>query len=651
MKKLISTTLLMLLFSVFAQAQFTSDPAENTQLSNLTGEQALPKIAVCSDGSMYISWFSYENSNYDVRLQYLDMNGNPQWEDNGMLISEETQMSWLTDYSLTTDPANHAIVTFQDIRTGYNNPVGYRVSPAGEMVWGADGILLSNNENMEPDPVVCATEDGNIVFAWQSLGDASEIHMQKVSPSGDLLWGDGIVLSESGVDYTSPYLQTADGDYAYLIWHKETGPFYAPNRGLYVQKLDTDGSFMWTEDAEIYAPVPAGAVVYLEMCRDNNGGIIFSWYGNDVGTHFNCWIQHMNADGSVTMAANGEVVSTSQVRNHMYPSAAYLPSTDEIIVYFSEQDLDQNQRGLYAQKFDMQGNRQWTDDGLQLIALSNNDYSLPKASGYMDKAICTYGAYEFGNVSDEKVQAVMLDADGNFVWNDQFIDMSTVQSSKLHRVMTPLTSGQWVAVWGDERNGNRDIYAQNIFPDGTMGIGPVEGGKIQGFVRDATTNLAIESATITATNADEGFETSDTPFGSHYSFMVPAGTYDLTCEASGYQMAEATGMEVMTDQVITYTFYLEPTDQVTGVEEFSGSRIVATPNPFNNVINLTVPFSVDQVQNVTITDLTGRTVIKDNNFVNSGNVIRPDVSGLNPGIYFVNIHTQTQHYSCKIVKK
>jgi len=647
MKKVLFTIFLLFLVAFYTNAQFTSNPDENTQLSNLSGEQAIPKIAVCSDGSMYVSWFSNESGNYNMRLQYLDVDGNAQWEENGLLISDEPQMTWLTDYDLTVDPDNYAVITFQDIRETDNNPVGYRVSPAGTMAWGESGIMLSDNANFEPAPKVCATEAGNLIFAWQSQGDASEVHLQKVSPAGDLLWGDGIALFETGIEYTAPYLQPADGDYVFLIWHKETGPFWAPNRGLYVQKLNTDGSFMWPEDVEIFAPVASGAVVSLVICRDNDGGIIFSKYGNDSGTHFNCWVNHMSADGTLTMPANGVLVSTSMSQNHMYPAPSFLPETEEIVVFFSEQDLNQNMRGLYAQKIDLLGNRLWSDNGIVLIPLSNNDYSLPQANGYMDMAICVYGAYEFGNFSDEKVQAVMLDSEGNYVWDDEFIDMSTVQSAKLHRTMTPVHSGQWVAVWGDERNGNRDIYAQNIHLDGSMGPGAAANGKLQGFVRDATTNVAIDAANIFAANADDSYLTSQTPFGSHYSFMIPEGAYNLSCEATGYQTAEATGIVVAADQNTQYSFYLMPVDNITGTGIEMADQPGLYPNPVGKLLNISIPNSDNQILNVEIRDVQGRILI---NFRPSLNEVQLDVSNLEVGFYYYTINTLNSQYNGKIIK-
>jgi len=257
----------------------------------------------------------------------------------------------------------------------------------------------------------------------------------------------------------------ADGDNVYLIWHTETGPFWAPNRGTYVRKLGADGNNLWAADAEIVAPVAMGPVITLQMCPDDAGGIVFAWYRNDVGTHFNCFVQHMDDQGNKTMPAGGVVVSTSEARNRMYPAPAFLDANQEIMVYFSEQDLNQNQRGLYVQKLDLGGSRLWGDEGKMLIPLSNNDYSLPSASGLHDRAICIF---EEGNTTN--IQATMLDSDGNYVWPQQFVNMSTASSSKIHRDMSPYYFGQWFAAWEDDRNGSTNIYAQNIQPDGSLGM-------------------------------------------------------------------------------------------------------------------------------------------------------------------------------------
>ena len=466
MKKLVLFVVLALFVGLLSKAQWTSDPSQNTPLSTASGEQALPKIAACTDGSVYIAWFSIESSNYNVRLQRLDKDGVALWEPGGILISDNPQDSWITDWDMSVDAADHALLVFSDIRSGALNPYGYRVSPSGEMMYGENGAILSGSPNDEPSPKVCGLESGNAVFAWQSEGSSSEVHLQKVAPDGQLLWGTGIIFSSTSANYTSPYVAPATGDQVYLLWHKQTGPYYAPNRSLCVQLLDENGAPVWTSDAVVYAPVPSGIIVSLDFCRDNAGGFVFTWY-RDQALHFHCYIQHMDTDGNMTMPAN-TLLSTATERNHMYPTVAFLPQTQEIIAYFSEQDLNQNQRGLYAQKLDLAGNRLWSDAGKTLIPLSDNDYSLPAASGLEDKAICIYEAVNYGSIGG-KVQAVMLNSAGEFVWPGQFVDLCTIESAKYHRAMSGYFWGQWVTAWGDERGTDRDIYAQNIQPDGTLG--------------------------------------------------------------------------------------------------------------------------------------------------------------------------------------
>ncbi len=467
MKKVMLFIVLNLLLGLQSKSQWSSDPSQNTPLSTAPGEQALPKVAACSDGSVYIAWFSVESGNYNVRLQRLDKDGTALWEPGGMLISDNTQDSWITDWDMSVDATDHALLVFSDIRSGILNPYGYRISPAGEMMWGEDGATLSGSPNFEPSPKVCGTAAGNAVFAWQSEGSSSEVHLQKVSADGQLLWGTGVIFNSTSANYTSPFLVPAAGDQVYLLWHKQTGPFYAPNRSLCVQLLDENGAPLWPADAVVYAPVPSSIVVSLDFCHDDAGGLIFTWYRNDMGTHFHSYIQHMDADGNMTMPAN-TLLSTATERNHMYPTVAFLPQTQEIIAYFSEQDLNQNQRGLYAQKLDLTGNRQWTDAGKTLIPLSDNDISLPAASGFSDKAICVYEAVNYGSIGGN-VQAVMLNSAGEYVWPGQFVDLCTIESAKYHRAMSGYFWGQWVVAWGDERGADRDIYAQNIQPDGTLG--------------------------------------------------------------------------------------------------------------------------------------------------------------------------------------
>ena len=134
MKKILSFLSFSLLIPFIALSQWSTDPSVNNPINTLSGEQAIPKIATCSNGDTYIASFSNESGNYNVRMQRLNAQGVAQWITDGILISDNPQDSWLTDWDMTADNANHAILVFPDIRNGGANVVAYRISPAGSFV-------------------------------------------------------------------------------------------------------------------------------------------------------------------------------------------------------------------------------------------------------------------------------------------------------------------------------------------------------------------------------------------------------------------------------------------------------------------------------------------------------------------------------------
>jgi hypothetical protein len=168
-------------------AQWSSDASQNLLICDHNGEQALPKIAPTSDGCCYICWYDLSSGNYDVYLQRLDADGIPQWADPcGILVSDNPQETWLTDWDMTVDLEDHCIIAVNDIRAGGDWDIyGYRISPGGDFVWGDDGIAISVNNDGEYEPRVCVTSGSNIAFAWgQDAGAGGVINLRKLTPAG-----------------------------------------------------------------------------------------------------------------------------------------------------------------------------------------------------------------------------------------------------------------------------------------------------------------------------------------------------------------------------------------------------------------------------------------------------------------------------------
>jgi hypothetical protein len=180
-------------------------------------------------------------------------------------------------------------------------------------------------------------------------------------------------------------------------------------------------------------------------------------------------------------------------------------------------------------------------------------------------------------------------------------------------------------------------------------------GKIQGFVRDARTKLTIDNAIVTAQNTDYGAATYSTPFGSHYTLRLPGGTYNITCEAAGYQSQTINNLLIPDGETTSRSFYLNPTthffNEVETVESMSSTGI--SPNPFTTKASIKYVLHEDSDVWLQIQDLNGLEIItlvdafQEKGFYQA--VL--DGSALKPGIYFYVFKTYQGIQTQKIVKQ
>jgi len=467
MKKRSYLILFLLFIPAFLFGEWSNNPAENFAVCNLTGSQALPKIATSSTGDTYISWFSNETGNYDVRLQRFDVRGDEFWSHNGILISNHPSMSWLTDWDMTVDNANHAILTFQDIRNGGNNNIyAYRISPDGDFVWGADGLELSNSTAFDVSPKVTVTNVGNAVIAWQA---DDVIIMQKISPEGTLLWGpNGITLSCENT-YSWPQLLPVGTDDVILKFFEDSGSPWAPIRHVLAQRFDSNGSAVWTENTVISNAGGISAWTQIfPFISDGNDGFFIAWHDDrDSNMLADIFIQHVDSNGNTLWPDNGIEVSTMPSRNHFYPKLVYPLNRGEVYVFWNEMDSDQNLRGIYGQKISETGERLWTDYGMAFIEICSTDYYPFAARNSDTDAVIFYD--ESLDFMNSNIKAMRIAPDGSYVWAEQHIMLSSVSSEKMHYDVNNYANNQWIAVWEDLRNDGGDIFGQNIQLSGELG--------------------------------------------------------------------------------------------------------------------------------------------------------------------------------------
>jgi len=461
---------LLSLAVVTVSAEWSGDPYSNLPIADRTSEQVVPHVVSTSDGGCYVGWYDLSFGQYSICLQRLDANGYEQWPHNGILVSAHAQLSSVTDWGLTVDAQDNAVLVVSDARDGEDlDPHAYCIDPNGAFVWGADGVTLSSNADYEPAPVVTLAGDGDLVFAWGRYPDAggSTIQMQRLSPAGVPRFpAGGIAVVSGGSEAPGfPRLAPAESGSVIMIWVRNTA--YMGTKHLRAQKFSTAGAGVWPVVVNVYdaASVPNG--YGPDIHPDGAGGALCMWHAAP-GSIFNTYVQHLASSGTEVFPHNGITVSTNASRNHLDGALSFRPATGEFFVFWNERNAAQSQWGIYGQKFLSDGTRAWGAEGIAFVPVDNVNKHTQRSAPYADGAIAFFIMQEGGV---DRVRGFRVDGAGNFVWPGSFVDLATYPSGKSRLPITQNAGGMVVLIWQDSRADFSDVYGQNIYPDGTLGVG------------------------------------------------------------------------------------------------------------------------------------------------------------------------------------
>jgi hypothetical protein len=176
-------------------------------------------------------------------------------------------------------------------------------------------------------------------------------------------------------------------------------------------------------------------------------------------------VQRVLSGGAEAFPHNGVAVSTNTSRVRTTPTASHDPVTGETFAYWIEHNSGQSQDGVYGQKFNAAGVRQWTDQGTVVVPVGTDDITAAPHVISGDQTMVVWdAAASFGNC---RIFGRLVD--GNGAMASAAFDVSLTPASKSRLALTRTSAGFGALAWADDRNDGGDIYAQNINTDATLG--------------------------------------------------------------------------------------------------------------------------------------------------------------------------------------
>ena len=470
---------LFLLGALPAHAQWTTDSTINTKVRDSASlSLSETKIATAPNGYSFISWSEakFGGSGYQYRMQLLDSAGYNLWGPQGITIDTAIG-STLYRYDLKADKAGNAIIAIQDHRSGNNKPVVFKVSQAGTMLWGANGIVLDDTAQTSGlSPVIGITDSNNVIVSWAASGLKTFSSTVQISAAGTLMWPDNIrqIDRVTSKKYERGYPIPTGGEGFILQYVERTGTGLGVST-MYAQRYTGAGTAVWATPTQV-SNKTIGFAYFPAPFYDGYGGFFVSFTTSNPtsASISDVYVQRVYADGH-TWNATGNEAATGSTIHKFEAGAAYIPAINNYLVSIKFTDLAQGASGIMLQKVDTAGAIMLATTGVTLIPLSSGaatDIINVSGAVRMDTSIVI--VYQIGSSpSPITIRAIRSDALGNLLWaTPGGIPVSTASSDKLKFGISEYIQRQLIVTWTDKRLSNGGAYAQNIFSNGNLGKPP-----------------------------------------------------------------------------------------------------------------------------------------------------------------------------------
>ena len=458
----IGSLLLIFLFLFIAfpsHSQWTTNTALNTPVDPASNSNQ-PLSVTTSDGKTFISYYKQDGSNYNMYLQLLDAQGVKQFGASGQLISSFPSGSATFVYHLALDQYNNAIIGFQDERTGVQACVAYKVTTTGSHLWGNNGVVLGSGLT----PHAAALPSGDVIIGWNPTASGT-IHYQKYDASGAGVWPVAkSYVHPGGGNISFPRMFALSNSEFIMLYKKPAGTFFITN--VYAQRFDLNGDPVWLAPVMLSTGV-TNFVNAINFVPDGADGLYCSFPAAVTSPVSNEGIvQHLRSDGSLGFGITGAKFTTATNINE-YENFLAIDTLNQFLWMTEIQtDINQNNAGVFVQKFDTSGNRRFGNNAIQLLPISAPFYR-PGGISMMDSSAVVV----YTDDATNQINAAKISPDGTTAWLPFNTLICSVSDVKSDPSLGLYRNDQVVLVWSDGRGGSDGVYAQNINTDG--GIGPV----------------------------------------------------------------------------------------------------------------------------------------------------------------------------------
>ncbi|MEA2088896.1 MAG: prepilin-type N-terminal cleavage/methylation domain-containing protein [Patescibacteria group bacterium] len=377
-----------------------------------SGENQIhPDFAVDPLGNLYFVWEDYSNtSDSKIYSQKYDLTPVKLWAVDKIVSSANKQIN----PSIASDSVGNFYITWNDDRNGNQDSYLIKTDSDGNDLWTGDKKIntdAGNEDQINPQVAISKIDTtATSTVVWQDNRNSNwDIYAQRFDSDGNNLWTNDLKANNDGAttDQHSPTLAIDSTDNIYVIWTDERNG----NKDIYAQKYDASGSKLWgASDLKVNNDGTATDQYSANIAIDSSNNIYIVWT-DERNSNKDIYIQKYDASGSKLWGASDLKANNDGTLTNQHSPDLAIDSSDNIYIIWT--DERNGNKDIYAQKYDSDGNKLWTNDLRVNINVGNSDQDNPEI------------------------------------------------------IINPF-DGKAYACWQDNRDGNYDVYASPVEPYGSI---------------------------------------------------------------------------------------------------------------------------------------------------------------------------------------
>lgn len=289
--------------------------------------QLNPKLVSDGAGGAIITWQDNRNTTKTgtfsgIYAQRVDLNGNPLWSANGVLICTTLNKKNSTTPQIVSDGVGGAIIAWVDSRNVPSNSTtqgdgtdiyAQRVDSNGNTLWVFDGVSICTATTNQNSVQIVSNGAGGAIITWVDLRNGTndqDIYATAVDSTGTVIsgWGSpvgtGIAVCTASFTQNNEQIVTDGSGGAWIVWTDARTA--SQNNNTFIQHLNSSGVPLLAIDGVAICTAVNGSTV-PQLVSDLNGGVLVTWQDARTGNG-DIYCQRIDLNGNVLFASDGEAV-------------------------------------------------------------------------------------------------------------------------------------------------------------------------------------------------------------------------------------------------------------------------------------------------------------------------------------------------------